>query len=78
MKLGDAEAIGVLTGALERLDPTFTRAETALRVDLAAVLTTFDERAEARVHAQRANNLAMEIGSSRLQHRMRSLSLLDE
>jgi hypothetical protein len=37
-RVGDMEAVGVLVDALERLDPTFTRAETSLRVDLATAL----------------------------------------
>lgn len=43
----------------------FIRAETALRVDLAVVLTTLKERDDARAHAMRADHLAVEIGSSR-------------
>lgn len=77
-RLGDAEAVGVLTGALERLDPTFTRAETGLRVDLAIALAAMGERDGARVHAGRAERLAAEIGSARQQHRMRSLSVAGE
>lgn len=77
-KLGDVEAVGVLTGALERLDPTFTRAETALRVDLAAALAAMGEREAARSHAQRANRLATEIGSARQERRMLSLSVITE
>jgi tetratricopeptide (TPR) repeat protein len=75
-KLGDAGAIGVLTGALERLDPTFTRAETALRVDLATVLVTLGEHDVARAHIKRADRLATEIGSTRLERRMRSLAAM--
>lgn len=71
-RLGDPEAVNVLTGALERLDPTFTRAETSLRVDLAVALAATGEHDRARAHADRAGQLAVEIGSVRLQHRMRS------
>lgn len=73
-RLGDAAAADVLTRALERLDPTFIRAETALRVDLAVALSSMGERDEALAHARRAERLATEIGSTRQQHRMRSLS----
>jgi tetratricopeptide (TPR) repeat protein len=74
-KLGDVDAAGVLAGALERLDPTFTRAETALRVDLASALATLGARDEAHAHVQRANRLAAEIGSVRQERRIRSLSM---
>lgn len=73
-RLGDVEAVGVLTGALERLDPTFTRAETSLRVDLAVALTATGEHSGARAHADRAERLAVEIGSVRQQRRMRALA----
>lgn len=72
-RLGDAEAVGVLTSALERLDPTFTRAETALRVDLAVALVATGEHAGARSHAERAERLATEIGSVRQRQRLRVL-----
>ncbi|MGH3935016.1 MAG: tetratricopeptide repeat protein [Pseudonocardiaceae bacterium] len=42
-RFGDPEATTVLTNALNRLDPTFVRAETALRVDLAIA---FGDRGE--------------------------------
>lgn len=71
-RLGDAEAVQILTGALERLDPTFARAETSLRVDLAIALTAIDDYDEARVHANQVERLAVEIGSVRLLHRMNS------
>lgn len=73
-RLGDVEAVGVLTSALERLDPTFTRAETALRVDLATALSSTGEHEGARVHAESAERLATEIGSVRQRHRMRELA----
>jgi hypothetical protein len=72
------EAVDVLTGALERLDPTFIRAETALRVDLAIALNTIDEPSEARTQARRARQLAIQIGSTRQQCRMKSLSAIPE
>jgi tetratricopeptide (TPR) repeat protein len=75
-RLGDAEAVRVLTGALERLDPTFTRAETALRVDLATALVATGERDEARVHSQRAEQLATEIGSNRQRRRLQAVIAL--
>jgi tetratricopeptide (TPR) repeat protein len=72
-RLGDAEAVGVLTSALDRLDLTFTRAETALHVDLATALTGQGELVGARVHVERADQLANEIGSVRQWHRMCAL-----
>jgi tetratricopeptide (TPR) repeat protein len=72
-QLGDAEAVEVLASALQRLDPTFTRAETTLRVDLATALTENGHPADARRHAQCAERLAGEIGSTRQQRRIQSL-----
>lgn len=72
-RLDDVEAVGVLTNALERLDPTFTRAETSLRVDLAVALGATGEHDGARAHVARAEMLATEIGSVRQQHRIRTL-----
>jgi tetratricopeptide (TPR) repeat protein len=74
-RLGDTEAVRVLAHALERLDPTFVRAETALRVDLASALAAVGELDLARSHADRAQRAAAEIGSARQQRRMRSLSV---
>jgi tetratricopeptide (TPR) repeat protein len=74
-RLGDAEAVGVLASALQRLDPTFTRAETALRVDLAMALIGDGQPAEARGHVRRAERLASEIGSARQRRRIQSLSV---
>jgi tetratricopeptide (TPR) repeat protein len=71
--LGDAEAVGVLAGALDRLDPTFTRAETSLRVDLVVALIATGEQRRAHTHAERAERLAIEIGSVRQRRRMRLL-----
>jgi len=75
-RLGDAQAVVVLTNALERLDPTFVRAETSLRVDLASALVARGELDQARSHAARAERVATEIGSTRQQRRMQSLSVV--
>ncbi|WP_460397903.1 tetratricopeptide repeat protein [Actinophytocola sediminis] len=72
-RLGDEQAATILINALERLDPTFTRAETALRVDLAIALTKFGELGIARTHAERAERLGSEIGSVRQRNRVRAL-----
>jgi tetratricopeptide (TPR) repeat protein len=73
-RLGDREAVAVLTKALRRLDPSFTRAETGLHVDLATALVIHGEPDEARRHADRAAVLACEIGSTRQQQRIRRLT----
>ncbi|MFI9383888.1 hypothetical protein [Kutzneria sp. NPDC052558] len=73
-RFGDAEAVAVLSSALDRLDPSFTRAETALRVDLATALATLGERDAAREHATVARQLAADIGSARQDRRLRALT----
>jgi hypothetical protein len=65
-RFADPEAITAPTDALDRLDPTFVRAETALRVDLAAN----GDRDEAHTHAAR---LATQVGSARQRRRITSL-----
>lgn len=69
-RLGNAEAISVLADALQRLDPSFARAETGLLVDLATAFVAVGERDEARRHLDEAASLANEIGSARQQHRI--------
>jgi hypothetical protein len=69
----DPSAVSVLTKALNDLDPTFTRAETALRVDLAQALTALNEQSEAASQANQANGLAAKIGSTRQQRRIAKL-----
>lgn len=72
-KLADEEAVQVLTYALRRLDPTFTRAESSLRVDLAwAFLATGDIK-QVQMHAERAEQLANKIGSVRQSRRSMTL-----
>ena len=74
-RLGDIQAIEVLSYALDRLDPTFTRAEAALRVDLAVAFAAKGELTWAQNHAKRAERLAGDIGSVRLWRRMCNLGL---
>lgn len=76
VRLGDADAAGVLSSAFERLDPTFIRAETGLRTDLAAALVMRRQFDEAGEHLQRADQLANKIGSARQQRRIRTLTPL--
>ncbi|WP_329046558.1 hypothetical protein OG738_32085 [Amycolatopsis sp. NBC_01488] len=72
-RVGEPEAIDVLTDALDRLDPTFVRAETALRVDLATAFAAIRERDQAHLHIDRAQALAADIGSTRQQRRLERL-----
>lgn len=74
-RFGHFDAIALLTDALERLDATFVRAETALRVDLATALAASDNRDEARMHADHAQALSWELGSKRQQRRLRTLAM---
>lgn len=72
-RLGDQEAIEVLSDVLECLDPTFARAETTLRVDLVQVLTANGAKDEAAAHVDRARLLAAQVGSQRQQKRLAAL-----
>lgn len=72
-RCGMPAAVDILSNALERLDSTFIRAETALRVDLAAALLAIGERSEARAQADRAHILAIRIGSTRQGRRTKAL-----
>jgi len=72
-RFGHPDATTILTDALSRLDPTFVRAETALRVDLATALTANGDHDEARVQAHHANRLAAQVGSARQRRRVRTL-----
>jgi hypothetical protein len=69
-RFGHPDAIAVLADALNRLDPTFVRAETALRVDLATTLAANGDRDEARTHADHADRLATQVGSARQRRRI--------
>ncbi|WP_052372683.1 hypothetical protein [Amycolatopsis taiwanensis] len=73
-RIGEPEAIDVLTSALSGLDPTFTRAETALRVDLATAFSAMGKQEQARMQLTRARSLALGIGSTRHQRRIKRLA----
>ena len=73
-RCGAHEAVEVLANSLDKLDPTFTRAETALRVDLARAFTVLNEPPEALTQARKAADLATKIGSVRQQRRIASIS----
>jgi hypothetical protein len=72
-RFGHPDAITVLTDALGRLDPTFVRAETALRVDLATALAAHGDQDEARTHANHADQLAAQVVSARQRRRIKTL-----
>lgn len=72
-RLGAPEAIDVLSDVLGRLDTSFTRAETTLRVDLAQVFTATGEIDAATAHAERARLLAAQVGSVRQSKRLAAL-----
>lgn len=73
-RLGEPDAVDVLSGVLDQLDPDFARAETALRVDLVQVLSVHGERQEVFAHVERARLLAAQIGSVRQRQRLESLT----
>ena len=71
--LGHPDATTVLTDALNRLDSTFVRAETALRVDLVIAHAVNGDRDEARIHTDHAARLAAQVGSTRQRRRLKIL-----
>jgi hypothetical protein len=71
-RFAEPDAVDVLATALDRLDPTFTRAETALRVDLATALAAVGEHEAVKQQLDRATQLASTIGSTRQQRRIRA------
>lgn len=72
-RVGEPEAVDVLSSALKRLDPTFTRAAAALHVDLATACVKLDEKESARLHIAEAERLADGIGSARQRRRIQAL-----
>jgi tetratricopeptide (TPR) repeat protein len=72
-RLGAAEAVDDLTSALARLDPTFTRAQSALLVDLALAYSRRGDRDAAREYSQRALGLAEATSSARQRKRIQRL-----
>ncbi|MBB4684650.1 hypothetical protein [Amycolatopsis jiangsuensis] len=71
--IGETEAVDVLSTALRNLDPTFTRAEAGLRVDLATAFVASGEHDGAREQITKARALASEIGSARQLRRLACL-----
>jgi transcriptional regulator with XRE-family HTH domain len=74
-RLGDTEAIGDLRSALDRMDHSFTRAEAALRCDLATALLARGEQEEATREVVSATELASRTGSVRQQRRIQRLTI---
>jgi len=72
-RLHDPAAVPVLAEALEQLDPSFIRAEAALRCDLAAALLQDKNRDGAAVQIRTAQALAAQTGSVRQQRRLHTL-----
>jgi hypothetical protein len=72
-RFGHPDATAILTSALNRLDSSFVRAETALRVDLTTALTATGELDEARTHTDHAIRLAAQVGSARQRRRVTRL-----
>lgn len=73
-RLGDREAFDVLSLALERLDPTFVRAETVVLADMVEVLLRDGEPEAAARHAERCLSLTSQIGSVRQRRRIERLT----
>ncbi len=74
-QIGDAEAIGYLTTALDKMDRSFVRAEAGLRCDLAQALATQGELDEARQHLRSARRIANQVGSVRQRKRIMNIGL---
>ncbi len=72
-RLGAVEAIDDLTTALDRLDPTFTRAAAGLHCDLALALSVRGQTVEAQVEARKADTLARQTASTRQRLRIKRL-----
>lgn len=71
--LNDREAADLLMEALRDLDPTFARAEVALRTDLAQVLIAEGDPVAAGLHGSRAWEVTKAIGSTRQAARLQRL-----
>ncbi|WP_328725690.1 helix-turn-helix transcriptional regulator [Streptomyces sp. NBC_00259] len=71
--LGDDDALGSLYTALDEADPTFVRATSGLRCDLAQAHVAREEYAQAQEHLQQARLLANRTGSVRYRRRVEQL-----
>lgn len=72
--IGDDQAISELYGVLDAMNPTFTRAESGLRCDLAQAHQVRGEYAEALEHLRTARLLANRTGSVRYRRRIERLT----
>lgn len=72
--IGDEQAISDLYEALDKMDPTFVRAQAGLRCDLAQAHFVRSEYAEATEHLRTARTLANRTGSVRYRRRIERLT----
>ncbi|WP_460520476.1 hypothetical protein [Humibacter antri] len=70
-RLGDPEAVAVITAALERINTDeFVRATATMHTDLAFAYAAQGEREQALQHVRHAEDLALQLGSERLRARL--------
>ncbi|TJZ99704.1 helix-turn-helix transcriptional regulator [Actinacidiphila oryziradicis] len=72
--LGDDDAVNSLYNALDTMDPTFVRASSGLRVDLATAHLARAEYAQAEEHLRQARLTVSRTGSVRYRRRIEQLS----
>lgn len=72
-RIGEPEAVEVLSSALRQLDSTFARAAAALHVDLASACVKLKDYGSARLHIVQAERLAEGIGSERQWRRIQKI-----
>jgi hypothetical protein len=72
-RLGSADALDDLAGALSQMDRAFTRARAGVHCDLALAYSQRGEREAVREHARHAAGLADATASVRQQRRIRAL-----
>ncbi|WP_049565001.1 hypothetical protein [Streptomyces sp. SBT349] len=72
--LGEDDAVSSLYEALDSMDPTFVRASSGLRVDLATAHLAREEHGQAREHLREARLVASRTGSVRYRRRIEHLT----
>ncbi|GAB2787348.1 hypothetical protein [Amycolatopsis magusensis] len=72
------DAVDTLRSSLKKLDNTFSRAETSLRISLADSLIADGDRSEAHVQLDTASKMAANIGSIRLKRRIQNIRIATE
>nr|WP_233627639.1 hypothetical protein [Saccharopolyspora sp. HNM0986] len=77
VRSGRDDSIAILTSALNALDSTFSRAESALRADLATALFTLGENRSASEELSQSRRIARRIGSARQMKRLQIVTELD-